>query len=85
MAETMNQGERKRPNGLLDEVADFLCVSERSVLNYQQEGLLTPVYFGKKRMFRWSEVEKLARTGVPRRNREASGDAQDATSLAKKN
>jgi hypothetical protein len=44
-------------------------VSERSVLNYQDQGLLTPVYFGKKRMFRWSEVEKLARTGVPRKNR----------------
>jgi hypothetical protein len=68
MAET-NQDMRKRPNGLLDEVADFLHVSERSVLNYQRQGLLTPVYFGKKRMFRWSEVEKLARTGVPRRNR----------------
>lgn len=67
MAETVNQGMRKRPNGLLREVADHLGVSERSVLNYQEWGLLKPIYFGKKRMYRWSDVERLARTGVSRR------------------
>jgi hypothetical protein len=68
MVETKNHDARNPPNGLLDEVAVFLKVSQRSVLNYQDWGLLKPVYFGKKRMYRWSDVEKLARTGVPRRS-----------------
>jgi len=26
--------------------------------------LLKPIYFGKRRFFRWSELQKLAKTGV---------------------
>lgn len=62
---------RKSPNATLDETARFLGVSKRSVQNYQDCGLLQTVYFGRRRLFRWAEVERLARTGVPRRNRKA--------------
>jgi len=56
----------KPSNGTLKQVAAYMQLSERSVQNYAEWGLLKPVYFGKRRMFRWAEVEKLARTGVPR-------------------
>jgi len=52
-------------NCTLEEAALFLKVSRRTIQNYQDRGLLTPVYFGKLRRFRWAEVLKLEKTGVP--------------------
>jgi len=49
----------------LEQAASFLNVSRRTIQNYQDRGLLTPVYFGKLRRFRWAEVLKLEKTGVP--------------------
>lgn len=60
-----NEAIRDRQIGTLDEVAAYLRVSRRTVLNYVGRGLLNPVYFGRLRRFRWSEVLKLERTGVP--------------------
>lgn len=57
--------ERKSPNATLEESARFLKVSPRSVLNYVDRELITPVYMGKRRLFRWADLEKLARRGVP--------------------
>ena len=54
---------RKSPNATLDEAARFLGISQ----NYQDRGLLQTVYFGRRRLFRWAELEKLAKTGVPRK------------------
>jgi hypothetical protein len=59
------EGEiRKSPNATLQQAADFLKVSQRSVQNYQDRGLLKTVYFGRRRFFRWSDLERLAKTGV---------------------
>ena len=55
---------RKPLNATLEEAADFLRQSERQVQNYQNRGLLKPVYFGRRRFFRWSELERLAKTGA---------------------
>jgi hypothetical protein len=55
---------KKSPNATLRQAAEFLQVSERSVQNYQTRGLLNTVYFGKKRFFKWAELERLARRGV---------------------
>ena len=56
---------RKPKNCTLDEAAEFLNVSRRTIQNYQDRGLLSPVYFGKLRRFRWSEILRLEKTGVP--------------------
>ena len=48
----------------LDEAAAFLRVSRRTVQLYQERGLLKPVYFGKLRRFRWSELRKIEKNGV---------------------
>jgi len=56
---------RQSPNATLQQAAAYLRVSERSVQNYQDRGLLKPVRFGKRRFFRWSELQKLAKNGVP--------------------
>lgn len=54
----------KPANATLDQAAQYLQVSRRTRQNYQDWGLLKPVYFGKLRFFRWAELEKLAKTGV---------------------
>jgi hypothetical protein len=59
-------GERKSPNATLEQAAQFLKVSPRSVQNYRVRGLLTTVYLGRRRFFKWSELSKLAKNGVPR-------------------
>jgi hypothetical protein len=51
-------------NCTLEEASAFLKVSKRTIQNSQDRGLLTPVYFGKLRRFRWAEVLKLEKTGV---------------------
>ena len=56
---------RRPKNCTLEEAAEFLNVSRRTIQNYQDRGLLKPVYFGKLRRFRWSEILKLEKTGVP--------------------
>ncbi len=61
------EGElRNSPNATLEQAAAFLHVSPRSVQNYQDQGLLKVVRFGRRRFFRWAELEKLAKTGVAR-------------------
>jgi excisionase family DNA binding protein len=60
-----NEAVYTRKNCTLEEAAAFLKVSRRTIQNYQDRGLLTPVYFGKLRRFRWAEVLKLEKTGVP--------------------
>ena len=65
------EGERKSPNATLEQAARFLQVSLRSVQNYQDRGLLRTVYLGKRRFFRWSDLERLAKQGVPLPSKEA--------------
>lgn len=47
------------------EAAAFLKVSLRTIQNYQSRGLLSTVYFGKLRRFRWAEIIELENTGAP--------------------
>jgi excisionase family DNA binding protein len=56
---------RKSPNATLQQAADYLSVSARTVQNLQTRGVLGVVYLGKRRLFRWSELERIARKGVP--------------------
>jgi len=42
----------ERINRTLDEVADYLKVSRRTIQTWQERGLLKQVYFGKLRRFR---------------------------------
>jgi excisionase family DNA binding protein len=54
----------KLPNLSLDQAAEYLQLSPRTVQNLQNRGFLKVVRFGKRRFFRRSDVEKLARQGV---------------------
>lgn len=56
---------RKSPIATLEEAADYLRVSLKTVQNYQRRGVLKTVHLGKRRFFRWSELEHIARKGVP--------------------
>jgi excisionase family DNA binding protein len=61
----MESANLPRPiNATLDEAARYLKVSRRCVQNWQDRGLLKPIYFGRRRLFPWVELEKLARKGV---------------------
>jgi DNA-binding transcriptional MerR regulator len=64
---------RNSPNATLEQAAAFLHVSPRSVQNYQDRGLLKVVRFGRRRFFRWSDLEKLAKTGVAHADSQTSG------------
>ncbi len=55
---------QERLNATLDEAAEYLNVSRRTVQMYQERGLLKPVRFGKLRRFRWKEIKQLEKTGV---------------------
>jgi len=55
---------QERLNATLDEAAEYLKVSRRTVQMYQERGLLKPVRFGKLRRFRWKEIRDLERKGV---------------------
>ncbi len=61
---TSNTEQRERLNATLDETAQYLQVSKRTVQMYQSRGLLKPVRFGKLRRFRWKEIKELERKGV---------------------
>ena len=54
----------KLPNLTLDQTAATLQLSRRTIQNFQDQGVLKPVRFGKRRFFRRVDVEKLAKTGV---------------------
>lgn len=60
----MEAETRKSPNATLEQAARFLQVSARTVQNYQDRGLLPTVYFGRRRFFRWNDLERLAKSGV---------------------
>lgn len=55
---------RPSPNATLEQAATYLKICKRSVQNYQDRGLLKPIYFGRRRFFRWVELERLASKGV---------------------
>jgi hypothetical protein len=57
--------ETRRPaNATLDQAAQFMQLSRRTIQLLQKRGLLHAVYLGRRRFFRWSELEHLARKGV---------------------
>jgi len=56
---------RKSPNASLEQAADYLQVSQRTVQNFQIRGLIKTVYLGKRRFFRWDDLERIAKKGVP--------------------
>ena len=60
----MESKTRNSPNATLREAAVFLKVCERSIQNYQDAGLLKTVRFGRRRFYRWAELEALAKRGV---------------------
>jgi hypothetical protein len=60
----MESGTRNSPNATLEQAATYLQVSVRTVQNYQDRGLLKTIHFGRRRFYRWSELEKLAKNGV---------------------
>ncbi len=51
-------------NATVDEAADYLKVSRRTIQTYQERGLLKPIYFGKLRRYRWQEIQQLEKSGV---------------------
>jgi excisionase family DNA binding protein len=55
---------RQSPNATLQQAAQYLQVSVRTVQNYQNRGVLKTVYLGGRRFFRWSDLERIAKTGV---------------------
>ena len=56
---------RPAPNATLKQAAAFLQVSTKTVLNMSDRKLLTSVRLGRRRLWRWTELEKLARHGTP--------------------
>jgi excisionase family DNA binding protein len=58
------ESTRKRPHATIQEAAAYLQVSQRTVQNFQVRGLLKTTYLGKRRFFRWDDLEKLAKHGV---------------------
>ena len=56
---------RKSPNATLEQAAAYLQVSQRTVQNYQNRGVLKTVYLGGRRFYRWDDVERIAKRGVP--------------------
>lgn len=67
---------RKSPNATLQQAAEYLQVSLRTVQNYQRRGVLRTVYLGGRRFFRWNELQRLARNGVPSYSSESAGARQ---------
>lgn len=61
----MEPNTNRTANATLEQAAQFLQVSLRTVQNYMDKGLLNPIRFGRRRFFKWAELEKLAKHGVP--------------------
>ena len=59
------ENQPTRPNATLREAAQFLMVCEKTVLNFADRKVLTPVRLGRRRFFKWSELERLAKRGAP--------------------
>jgi DNA-binding transcriptional MerR regulator len=56
---------RERPaNATQAQGAAYLQLSRRTMQNLQDRGLLKPIYFGRRRFYRWSDLERLAKTGA---------------------
>jgi hypothetical protein len=58
------EAKRESPNAELPEAAAFLKVCPRTVLNLEARGLLKTVRFGRRRLFTWASLKKVARTGA---------------------
>ena len=54
----------ERLNATLDEAAEYLGVSKRTIQMWQERGLLRPVRFGKLRRFRWAQIREIEKNGV---------------------
>jgi len=62
----MDSQTMARPaNATLKQAADYLQVCEKTILNFADRGQLRPVRIGRRRFFRWSELERLAKHGAP--------------------
>jgi len=48
----------------LRQAAEYLQVCEKTILNFAARKWLTPVPLGRRRFFRWSELERLAKHGT---------------------
>lgn len=57
-------------NATMEEAMAYLQLSQRTLQYYVERGLLKPVRFGKLRRFRWAEIGKIEKNGVPRTTRE---------------
>ena len=62
--ESAKTDKRERLNATLEETAEYLKLSRRTVQLYQERGLLKPIRFGKLRRFRWKEIKELEKNGV---------------------
>jgi hypothetical protein len=59
-SETIN-----RPaNATLEQAAKYLQLSTRTITNFQIRGLLKPLYYGRRRFYRWGDLERLAKNGT---------------------
>ena len=70
--ETVSAQERivyvPRPaNANVKQAAQYLGVSTKTILNYMDRGKLKPVYLDRRRFFKWSELERIAKNGVKSR------------------
>jgi hypothetical protein len=59
--DTNHKNPIRPANATSEQAVDFLQLCRRSVMDYQKAGLLKPVYFGRRRFFRWSDLERLAK------------------------
>jgi excisionase family DNA binding protein len=62
------QEQTMRPaNATIKQAAAYLQVSDRTIQNFEYRGLLKAVRLGRRRFYRWSELERLARHGTSSR------------------
>jgi len=54
---------RPAANATLKQAAAFLQVSDKTILNLADRKALKPVRIGRRRFFKWSELERLAKHG----------------------
>ena len=82
MKETATESQiMPRPaNATLRQAAEYLQLTDRTIQNLVYRGLLKPVYFGRRRFFRWSELHRLAKHGVKRISRHDAEQGVEAAS-----